>query len=118
MFKFLPKFSFKTELFRSLGIVPKAIGMHRQPLSTWTFLTVLDRSPTTMAVSFRFQVTLGLKIAASWQERIKIERWEVLDIEDDDGDDQVRVLEGERGGRDVHGVWRRERHREREERVC
>ena len=71
-----------------------------------------------MAVSFCFHVMVGLKLAAQRAiAKQKIERWEVLEDEGDEGDDQVCVLGGARRGRDVRGVWRRGRHRGRGERV-
>ena len=52
----------------------------------------------------------GLEISGTEaNKRSKIERWEVLDDEGDDGDDEVCVLGGAGGERDVRGVWRRER---------
>ena len=99
----------------SQRLATEAIGMQRQPWSTWIFLmkmnrlTALDWSPTTIAVPFRFQVTLGLKLALHrGREGSKIDRREVIDDEGDDGDDpEVCVHGGACGGRDVRRVWRR-----------
>ena len=54
----------------SQRLVTEAIGMQRQPLSNWIFLTkrnrltTLEWSPTTMAVPFCFHVIVCLKLAA------------------------------------------------------
>ena len=101
----------------SQRLVTEAKGLQRQPWSNWTFLmkrnrlATLEWSPTTMAVPFRFHVIVGLKLAAQ-RARAKQNRarWQVLDDEGDEGDDQVCVLGGARRGRDARGVWRRGRH--------
>ena len=54
----------------SQRLVMEAIGMQKQPWSTWIFLlkmihlTALEWCPMTMAVPSCFQVTVGLRLAA------------------------------------------------------
>ena len=87
-------FAQKWAVCLSKRLVTKAIGMQRQPGSTWTFLTKMNPLDGSGLISdddssaISLPSDAGLEISGTWgRERSEIERWEVLEDEGDGGDD-------------------------------